>query len=51
VRVGAQADLVLWGCREVAHLPWHCGVSHALVVVKRGRVVHAAREGSAADCR
>jgi imidazolonepropionase len=48
---GAQADLVLWGCRSVEHLPWHCGVSHALLVAKRGRIVHAAAPGAAADCR
>jgi len=47
---GAEADLVLWGCRSVEHLAWHMGVSHALLVVKRGRIVHTAEAWTAADC-
>ncbi len=47
---GCEADLVLWGCRSVEHLPWHMGVPHALTVVKRGRVVLRAAAGSVADC-
>ncbi len=47
---GLEADLVLWGCRSVEHLPWHMGVPHALLVVKRGRIVHQADPRSAADC-
>jgi len=47
---GCEADLVLWGCRSVEHLPWHMGVPHALQVVKRGRVVHRAEPPLAADC-
>jgi imidazolonepropionase len=47
---GLQADLVLWGCRSPEHLAWHLGVNHALAVVKRGRLVHRAEPGSAADC-
>jgi len=46
---GCEADLVLWGCRSVEHLPWHMGVPHALRVVKRGRTVHRAGP-EAADC-
>jgi imidazolonepropionase len=45
---GCEADLVVWGCRSLEHLPWHLGVPHALTVVKRGRVVH--RAADAADC-
>ncbi len=48
--VGSQADLVIWGCDSLEHLPGHAGVSHALVVVKRGRVVHRAQPGAVADC-
>lgn len=48
---GAQADLVLWGCGSPEHLAWHMAVNHALAVVKRGRIVHQAAPGSAADCR
>jgi imidazolonepropionase len=46
---GCEADLVLWGCRSVEHLPWHMGVPHALTVVKRGRAVHRAGPETA-DC-
>ena len=48
---GCEADLVLWGCSSVEHLAWHMAVNHALVVVKRGRVVHEASPGAAVDCR
>ena len=51
IRPGADADLVLWGCGSPEHLAWHMAVNHALVVVKRGRVVHTAAPGAAADCR
>jgi imidazolonepropionase len=47
---GCEADLVLWGCRSLEHLPWHVGVPHVLQVVKRGRTVHRAGPGAAADC-
>lgn len=47
---GMAADLVLWGARTPAHLCWHVGVGHALVVVKDGRVVHQAEAWAAADC-
>ena len=47
---GLQADLVVWGCRSPEHLAWHLGVNHALTVVQRGRVVHQATPGNAADC-
>ncbi len=48
---GCEADLVLWGCGSAEHLAWHMAVNHALVVVKRGRVVHEAAPGTAVDCR
>ncbi|ABS26518.1 imidazolonepropionase [Anaeromyxobacter sp. Fw109-5] len=51
LRPGADADLVLWGCSSPEHLAWHMAVNHALVVVKRGRVVHTAAPGAAVDCR
>jgi imidazolonepropionase len=47
---GCEADLVLWGCRSVEHLPWHMGVAHVLQVLKRGRTVHRAPAGVAVDC-
>jgi imidazolonepropionase len=51
VAPGCEADLVIWGCTSVEHLAWHMAVNHALVVVKRGRVVHEALPGAAVDCR
>lgn len=48
---GCEADLVLWGCSSPEHLAWHMAMNHALVVVKRGRVVHQATSGAAVDCR
>jgi imidazolonepropionase len=48
LRVGGPADLVVLGCREVAHLAAHLGVSHARAVVKGGRVV--LRANDAARC-
>jgi len=47
---GLGADLVVWGGRSAEHLCWHMGVSHALLVVKGGRVVHQAEAWTAADC-
>ena len=47
---GCEADLVLWGCRSLEHLPWHAAVPHALTVVKRGRIVLRAEPPLAADC-
>lgn len=47
---GCQADLVVWGCRSVEHLPWHFGVNHALRVMKRGRFVHSDASRTKADC-
>jgi imidazolonepropionase len=46
LRVGGPADLLVLGCREVAHLAAHLGVSHAEVVVKAGRVVLRASEAA-----
>jgi imidazolonepropionase len=48
LRVGGPADLVVLGCKEVAHLAAHLGVRHAEVVVKAGRVV--LRASDAARC-
>ncbi len=48
LRVGGPADLLVLGCREVAHLSAHLGVRHARAVVKAGRVVLRATD--AASC-
>jgi len=47
---GQDADLVLWGARSPAHLAWHMGMNHALLVAKAGRIVHQAEAWTAADC-
>jgi imidazolonepropionase len=48
LQLGGPADIVILGCREVAHLAAHLGVAHARVVVKGGRVV--LRAPDAARC-
>jgi imidazolonepropionase len=48
LREGGPADLLVLGCREVAHLAAHLGISHARAVVKAGRVV--LRASDAARC-
>ncbi len=48
LKVGGPADLLVLGCREVAHLSAHLGVRHARAVVKGGRVV--LRANDAARC-
>jgi imidazolonepropionase len=50
IAAGAAGDLVVWGASGADHLCWHAGVSHALLVVKAGRVVHQAEAWTAADC-
>ena len=47
---GCEADLVVWGCHDVAHLCGHPAAPHALRVVKRGRSVWEAPPGAAFDC-
>ena len=47
---GLEADLVVWGCRSVEHLCGHPAARHALRVVKRGRTVWEAPEGTAVNC-
>lgn len=36
---GLRADLVLWEAKDADHLPYHAGVDHARVVIRRGEVV------------
>lgn len=36
---GDPADLVVYTCRTVGHLPYHLGVNHVRTVLKAGRVV------------
>jgi imidazolonepropionase len=46
LRVGGPADVLVLGCREVAHLAAHLGVSHARAVVRAGRVVLQASDAA-----
>ena len=39
LETGLRADFVLHATREPAHLPYHAGVDHARVVVRRGQMV------------
>jgi imidazolonepropionase len=48
LKTGGPADFLILGCREVAHLPAHLGISHARAVVKGGRLV--LRAPDAARC-
>jgi imidazolonepropionase len=36
---GKRADLVLFSCRDAAHLPYHGGVDHASLVIRAGAVI------------
>jgi imidazolonepropionase len=46
LRVGGPADLLVVGCREVAHLAAHLGVRHARAVVRAGRLVLRATDAA-----
>jgi imidazolonepropionase len=35
---GLRGDLVLWSTTDPAHLPYHAGVEHALVVIRAGKI-------------
>jgi imidazolonepropionase len=45
LEVGKQADVVVCDASDYRHLFYHFGVNHVEQVIKRGRVVHAARAG------
>ncbi len=47
---GAEGDVVVLGCRDVAHLPYHLGISHARVVVRGGKVAWRAQDAEAPPC-
>jgi imidazolonepropionase len=49
LKSGTRADLALFATRDPAHLPYHAGVEHALLVLHGGRIVHDAR-GQPLDC-
>lgn len=39
---GSRADLVLWGCDDFRHVPYHLGVNHVRTVVVAGEVAFEA---------
>jgi imidazolonepropionase len=47
LKAGARADLALFSCSDAAHLPYHAGVEHAVLVVRGGKIVH---RGNAPIC-
>ena len=48
--VGLRGDLVLWGTHDAAHLPYHAGVEHALVVVRGGAIELDLRDAPPLRC-
>ncbi len=48
--VGKRADLVLFSCRDAAHLPYHAGVDHAAVVISAGKISPAIRRRTSRRC-
>lgn len=47
---GSRADLLILGCRDVQHLPWHLGISHVRRVFKEGRLVHQSNDADGPIC-
>jgi imidazolonepropionase len=45
--VGGPADVVLFSCTDVGHLPYHLGINHVVAVLKAGRLVHSVGEAAA----
>jgi len=46
IRVGRDADLVLWDADNYAYVPYHYGVNHVNTVWKHGAVVYKKGDGS-----
>jgi imidazolonepropionase len=40
LEVGKQADLLLLDIPNYRYLPYHTGVEHAEIVVKKGRIIY-----------
>jgi imidazolonepropionase len=47
---GLRADIVLHATRDPAHLPYHAGVDHARLVIRRGQIVLDLRNDPALNC-
>jgi imidazolonepropionase len=44
LEVGKQADIALFDVADYREIPYYFGVNHCWMTVKRGRVIHAAKE-------
>ena len=42
--VGKQADIVVFDVADYREIPYYFGVNHCWMTIKRGRVIHAAKE-------
>jgi imidazolonepropionase len=47
---GLRADIVLHATRDPAHLPYHAGVDHARLVLRRGEIVLDVRNDAPLNC-
>src|SRR6266851_2486457 len=47
---GLRADLVLHATRDPAHLPYHAGVDHARLVLRRGQIILDLRRDPPLNC-
>jgi imidazolonepropionase len=47
---GLRADVVLHATRDPAHLPYHAGVDHARLVLRRGHVILDSRHDPLLNC-
>jgi imidazolonepropionase len=47
---GLRADVVLHATRDPAHLPYHAGVDHARLVIRRGQIVLDLRNDPPLNC-
>ena len=45
IDVGKQADLILLNIPNLEYLPYHIGINHVKMTIKKGRVVHRSGSG------
>ena len=50
LEAGLRGDVVVWATRDAAHLPYHAGVEHALVVIRAGRIALDLRDAPPLHC-
>ncbi len=44
LEVGKQADIAVFEVADYREIPYYFGVNHCWMTIKRGRVIHAAKE-------